>query len=64
MLIGMSLMPYSARWLALKGRMEEAEKALRFFMKTGVEEAMAEIQQQVGVMMMIIMMIIGSGGGG
>ena len=30
MLVGMAYLPYSARWLALKGRVEEARDSLRF----------------------------------
>lgn len=46
MLVGMAALPPSARWLALRGRVEEAEAALRFFMVGGVEGMVQDLRVQ------------------
>jgi MFS family permease len=45
MLVGMSYLPYSARWLALKGRLTEARQSLRFVTPNILESDMEVIRE-------------------
>ncbi|CAN0474198.1 unnamed protein product, partial [Discosporangium mesarthrocarpum] len=47
MFLGMFMMPPSARWLVLQGRVDEGRAALRFVSPSITELAIAEIQVRV-----------------
>eukprot|EP00746_Dinoflagellata_sp_MGD_P088545 gnl/MRDRNA2_/MRDRNA2_35024_c0_seq1.p1 gnl/MRDRNA2_/MRDRNA2_35024_c0~~gnl/MRDRNA2_/MRDRNA2_35024_c0_seq1.p1 ORF type:complete len:538 (+),score=87.23 gnl/MRDRNA2_/MRDRNA2_35024_c0_seq1:140-1615(+) len=47
--IGIWHLPYSARWLVLQDRCEEARESLNFFLNDGVEEVLCDICQQADV---------------
>jgi hypothetical protein len=49
MALGMYLLPPSCRWLGLQGRWEEAEDALRFFLRSGVGACIEEIRASCGL---------------
>lgn len=48
MAAGMYALPPSCRWLGLQGRWEEAEDALRFFLRSGVGACVEEIKASCG----------------
>ncbi len=49
MAVGMYALPPSCRWLGLQGRWDEAEDALRFFLRTGVGACVGEIRATCGL---------------
>lgn len=49
MAAGMYALPPSCRWLGLQRRWEEAENALRFFLRSGVGACMEEIKASCGL---------------